>query len=201
MKILEIKKPNFPEIKIIRYERFSDERGYFTETFRKSNLIPHLSNNFSILQINESYSKENVFRGLHLQYDPPMTKMVRVLEGEIIDFFLDLRPQSKTFGQINGYHLNDNKKEKIGEWIIIPYGFAHGVLFLKEGKIEYLCDASWNPKGELAVNIFDKKVSWSSADEIIKNIFEERKNKLIMSEKDKRGVSLEEAKKILLNLL
>lgn len=197
MKILEIKKLNFPEIKIIRYERFLDERGYFTETFRNNDLASHLPKNFSILQINESYSKENVFRGLHIQYKPPMVKMVRVLEGEIIDFFLDVRVQSSTFGQINGYHLKNDKKEKIGEWILIPYGFAHGVLFLKEGKIEYLCDASWNPQGELSINIFDKNIRWSFIDKKIKKIFKERKDKLIISKKDKMGVSLDEAKKIL----
>ena len=201
MKILEIKKLNFPQVKVIRYQKFADERGYFTETFRESDLQPNLLENFSVKQINESYSKTNVFRGLHLQHQPPMSKMIRVLEGEIIDFFLDIRPASKTFGQINGYHLKAQKKYPWGEWIFIPSGFAHGVLFLKEGKIEYLCDTSWNPKGELSVSIFDKDILWSFADQKIKKIFDQRKNKLILSEKDKKGVSLVQAKNILRSIL
>ena len=201
MKILEIKKLNFPQVKVIRYQRFADERGYFTETFRQSDLQPFILKNFSVKQINESYSQANVFRGLHLQYQPAMSKMIRILEGEIVDFFIDIRPASKTFGQINGYRLKAKKNFNWDEWIFIPFGFAHGVLFLKEGKIEYLCDTSWNPEGELAVNIFDKNISWSFADERIKKIFAERKNKLILSEKDKKGVSLEEAKNILRSIL
>lgn len=197
MKILEIKELNFPEVKIIRYQRFEDQRGYFTETFRQSDFEPFLPKNFSVKQINESYSKKNVFRGLHLQYNPPMAKMIRVVEGEIIDFFIDLRPSSRLFGQINGYHLKADKNKKIDKWIFIPFGFGHGVLFLKEGKIEYLCDASWNPKGELSVNLFDKQIYWTFADQKIKRIFNQKKNKLILSEKDKQGISLKEAKKIL----
>lgn len=192
MKILNIQSTLIPDVKIIRYQRFTDNRGYFTETFRRSDLEKFLPD-FKVSQINESYSKKFVFRGLHLQYQPKMAKMVRVIEGEIIDFFLDLRKNSPTFGKIGSFRLTHENQNGEGEWIFIPHNFAHGVLFLKEGRIEYLCDSSWNPQGELAVNLFDKKINWNLSNQEIKKIVFDNKEKLIISDKDKQGLSLDKA--------
>jgi dTDP-4-dehydrorhamnose 3,5-epimerase len=200
MKIIEVKPTIFPEVKIIRYQRFADERGYFTETFRQQQWLQAVDN-FKIEQINESHSKPNVFRGLHLQYQPAMGKIVRVVEDEVYDFFLDLRPHSKNFGKLGVYHLVEDKTQAIGEWIYLPFGFAHGVYFPSGGTIEYLCNASWNPNGELSVSIFDQTIDWSLIDPKIKKIFFEEKEQLIISEKDKQGVSLEKAKDILVQFV
>ncbi len=194
MKILEIRDLSFFEVKIIRYQRFRDHRGYFTETFRESDLKKFLPR-FKISQINESYSKKFVFRGLHLQYQPKMAKMVRVIEGEIIDFFLDLRKNSSTFGKISAHRLTYETQNGVGEWIFIPHYFAHGVLFLKEGRIEYLCDTSWNPQGELSVNLFDKEIKWNLCPEEIKKIVFDNQKKIILSDKDQQGLSINQAVK------
>jgi dTDP-4-dehydrorhamnose 3,5-epimerase len=196
MKIIEVKPTTFPEVKIIRYQRFADERGYFTETYRQQQWLEAVDN-FKVEQINESHSKPSVFRGLHLQYQPVMGKIVRVVEDEVYDFFLDLRPYSKNFGKLGVYHLVEDKTQAIGEWIYLPFGFAHGVYFPSGGTIEYLCNASWNPKGELSVSIFDQTIDWSLIDPKIKKIFFEEKEQLIISEKDKQGVGLEKAREIL----
>lgn len=197
MKILKVESLSIPEVKIISYQRFSDNRGYFTETFRQSDLGNFLPRDFKVIQINESYSKKFVFRGLHLQYQPKMAKMVRVIEGEIIDFFLDLRKKSPTFGKISAYRLTYEKKNGEGEWIFIPHYFAHGVLFLKDGRIEYLCDAAWNPQGELSVNLFDQKIDWNLCYQDIKKMIFDNKNQLIISDKDKQGLSVKQAVEII----
>ncbi len=193
MKILNIQSLSIPDVKIIRYQRFTDNRGYFTETFRQSDFENFLPKDFKVIQINESYSKKFVFRGLHLQYQPKMAKIVRVIEGEVIDFFLDLRKNSSTFGKIGACQLTHENKNGEGEWIFIPHYFAHGVLFLKEGRIEYLCDASWNPQGELSVNLFDKEINWNLCSDEIKKMVFPNKKKLIISEKDQKGLSVNQA--------
>lgn len=197
MKILKIESLSIPEVKIIHYQRFSDNRGYFTETFRQSDLGNFLLKDFQVIQINESYSKKFVFRGLHLQYQPKMAKMVRVIKGEVIDFFLDLRKDSPTFGKISVYRLTLENKNGEGEWIFIPHYFAHGVLFLKEGQIEYLCDASWNPQGELSVNLFDKKINWNLCNQKVKKMIFDNKDELIISDKDRQGLSINQAVEII----
>ncbi len=193
MKILNIQSLSILDVKIIRYQRFTDNRGYFTETFRKTDLENFLPKDFKVIQINESHSKKFVFRGLHLQYQPKMAKMVRVIEGEIVDFFLDLRKNSSTFGKIGAYRLVSENKNGEGEWIFIPYHFAHGVLFLKEGRIEYLCDTSWNPQGELSINLFDNEINWTLCSEKIKKLVFSNQKKLIISEKDQQGLSINQA--------
>lgn len=189
MKILEIKPLFFPEVKIIKFARFDDHRGYFAETYRFGQLeefIPDLK----IKQVMESHSKKGVLRGFHLQYDPPMGKLVRTVEGEMIDFFLDLRPNSKTFGKIAGYRMPSAWEDNWDQWIWIPPGFAHGNLYLKESTIEYFATATYNPQGEIGVCPLDENINWSCCDKEIKNIFDQYKDKAIISEKDKNGLTV-----------
>lgn len=194
MKILEIKSLVFPEVKVIRFARFADERGYFTETYRFAQLeqiIPQLK----IKQVMESHSKKGVLRGFHLQYNPPMGKLVRTVVGEMIDFFLDLREGSRTFGFIGGYQMSSDWRDEYNQWIWIPPGFAHGNLYLKESTIEYFATEIYNPQGEAGVYPLAEDINWSYCDKNIKKIFDQYKKKAILSEKDKKGLTIKEWKK------
>ena len=92
---------------LLEYEKFRDERGYFTEHFRESDFYKYdFMKNFRIMQTNESFSKKGVFRGLHFQWHSPMGKLVRLISGHIIDFALDIRKDSATFGKIIGNNYN-----------------------------------------------------------------------------------------------
>lgn len=198
MKILDVKSLIFPEIKIIKFHRFTDGRGYFTETYRFRELeqiIPDLK----IKQVMESHSRQWVIRGLHLQYNPPMGKLVRTIEGEMIDFFLDLRPKSKTFGYIGAYHMPSNWNDNFDQWIWIPPGFGHGNLYLKESTIEYFATAIYNPKGEAVIYPLSKDINWNQCNKKIREIVKKNQNKLIISEKDKQGLSIAEFKKLTKN--
>ena len=189
MKILEIKSLVFPEVKVIRFSRFTDERGYFTETYRFAQLekiIPQLR----IKQVMESHSKKSVLRGFHLQYDPPMGKLVRTVVGEMIDFFLDLRKESKTFGFIGAYQMPSSWTDEYDQWIWIPPGFAHGNLYLKETTIEYFATEIYNPQGEVGIYPLAEDINWSYCDKTIKKIFDQFKEKIILSEKDKKGLTV-----------
>ena len=89
----------------IAYKKFSDSRGYFFELYNKKKI----KKNFK--QVNISYSKKNVIRGLHYQLKKPQEKFVTVLKGKILDVCIDLRNNSKTFGQYKFFKLEENKKK------------------------------------------------------------------------------------------
>jgi dTDP-4-dehydrorhamnose 3,5-epimerase len=194
MKILEIKSLVFPEVKVIRFARFYDNRGYFTETYRFQQLeevIPELK----IKQVMESHSKKGVLRGFHLQFNPQMGKLVRTIVGEMIDFFLDLRKDSKTFGFIAGYHMPSNWNDDFDQWIWVPPGFAHGNLYLQESTIEYFATATYNPQGEIGIYPLAEDINWSFCDKNIKNIFDNYKKNALLSDKDKKGLTINQFKK------
>ena len=191
MKILEVLPTVFDEVKLIKFARFVDNRGYFTETYRFSQLeevIPDLK----IKQIMESHSKKWVLRGLHFQYDPPMGKLVRTVVGEMIDFFLDIRPNSKTFGKIGAVKMPSSWDDDFDTWIWVPFGFAHGNLYLEESTIEYFATATWNSSSEVGINPLSKDIDWNLVDKEILNIFKNNQEKFIISEKDKGGVNLKD---------
>jgi len=194
MKIIKVLSTVFPEVKIIKFARFTDHRGYFTETYRFSQLeevIPDLK----IKQVMESHSKKWVLRGFHFQYDPPMGKLVRTVVGEMIDFFLDIRPNSKTFGKIGALRMPSSWEDNFDTWIWVPFGFAHGNLYLEESTIEYFATATWNPLSEVGINPLSDDIDWSLVDKKIVDIFKNNRDKFIISEKDKKGLTLKDWQK------
>lgn len=195
MEVLEIKSLSIPEIKIIRFARFLDHRGYFAEHFRKSDLLnqPDLSflKNIEFQQANESYSKAKVIRGLHFQWNPYMGKLLRCLQGQLLDFGLDIRKNSATCGKIIGYQLKADKKRDYDEWIWLPPGFAHGVVFPEESLIEYFCSGEYNPACEACISPLSKDLDWSLCEANLKKTFEEIISSTdLISEKDKKGLTL-----------
>jgi len=185
-----------PEIILIAYERFSDSRGYFTETFRTSDIHKILTNkthgSLTFSQGNESFSKKGTIRGLHFQWNPFMGKLVRVIDGSMVDFALDIRIGSPTLGKIIACQLKTYYKQSIGEWIWIPSGFAHGGYFLEDSVIEYLCTGEYNSLCETGISIFSDTVDWSFVDKELFNMVPHKYSlSLLMSDKDRKNMTLE----------
>ncbi len=196
MKIVDVKSLEIPEIKVITYQRFKDERGYFTETYRKSEFENNEQTPFlkgvDFTQVNESFSKKMVFRGFHFQWNSFMAKMLRVINGNVIDMAIDIRPNSPTFGKIVGYELKTDLEQENCEWIWVPVGFAHAVLFLEDSTIEYFCTGQWAPDTERCISPQSKDIDWSLMDKEVKsNIEKVIRDGLIINEKDKNGLTLE----------
>ncbi|MEZ4909493.1 MAG: dTDP-4-dehydrorhamnose 3,5-epimerase [Saprospiraceae bacterium] len=132
---------------------WGDDRGYFFESFNASTLPVELKN-IHFVQDNEAKSVKGVIRGLHYQKgDAAQSKLVRCVEGEILDVIVDLRPDSLTYGQHISVILNDITKKQL----FVPRGFAHGYIVLSETAVfAYKCDNYYNPSQEGGIHYLDK---------------------------------------------
>ena len=192
MKIEKIKSLLIDDVKVIRFSKFNDFRGYFTEIYNKKDFlkIPDF-NNFEFQQVNEAFSFENTFRGLHFQWNPFMGKLVRLIYGRLIDFALDLRPNSKTYKNIVAYDVQCTKE--YCEWIWVPPGFAHGAWLLNNSMIEYFCSGTYNPNCEKTISLWANDINWDLCDEDIKNkILNIDKTTLNIKQNDINGLSINE---------
>ncbi len=195
MKILEIKELEIPDVKVIRFARFRDERGYFTEHYRKRDFLGSEINALEgkeLLQGNESFSKKNVMRGLHFQWNPYMGKLVRTISGHMIDVVLDIRKDSPTYGKAIAYDMPASEEGDYEEWIWVPPGFAHGNFFLENTTIEYFCTGEYSPKFESGISPLSEDLDWSLCNKELREKFENLKESLIISDKDKNAQSLSE---------
>ena len=169
------------EVKLLKLLNHSDNRGDFCETFNSRNFVKcGISTKF--IQDNQSFSKSKyTFRGIHLQLKPyQQSKLLRVVKGGIIDFVIDLRPNSITFG----------KKIKIKMYdadnfiVFIPAGFGHAFLTLENKTIvNYKVSKYYSPKHSKTIIYNDKEINLKIDNKII--------NKLILSDNDKKGISLD----------
>jgi len=197
MKILAINSLPIPEIKIIRFARFLDQRGYFTEYFRKSDLHQYPGFGFfqknELVQANQSYSKKDTIRGLHFQWNPFMGKLVRVITGSMIDIILDIRKGSPSYGKILMYEMTASWELDYDEIIWVPPGFAHGNLFLKDSIIEYLCTGEYNPNCEAGISPLAEDIDWSLCNKELKTIFDRVSSETaLITTKDRNGFSCNE---------
>jgi len=192
MKILDIKALEIPALKVIRFARFADHRGYFSEHFRKSDLAQFdFHRGVEFFQCNESYSRARTIRGLHFQWNPHMGKLVRTLSGRMVDLALDIRKSSPTFGKIFAYDMPADITSEFGEWIWIPPGFAHGNYFDRESRIEYFCSGEYNPACEAGISPMAGDIDWSLCDSQLKKGFDSiAAEGPLMSEKDRKGHTL-----------
>jgi dTDP-4-dehydrorhamnose 3,5-epimerase len=196
MKIISVTDLPLRDVKVIRFGRFVDQRGYFTEPFRRSDVDarPDLESlkGQAFVQTNESHSRPNVVRGLHFQWDPFMGKLVRTLYGHMVDIVLDLRKGSPTLGKGIMYDMPSNAAADWSEWIWVPPGFAHGNFFLSESGIEYYCTAEYNQSGESAVSPLSPDIDWSLCDPAHKRRFDALiASVAVMSDKDRQANSLQ----------
>ncbi|MCF0207630.1 MAG: dTDP-4-dehydrorhamnose 3,5-epimerase [Bacteroidales bacterium] len=160
------------DLKIIEPTLFGDSRGYFFEAWNKA-AFDAAGIDFTPLQQNESSSSYGVVRGLHYQLAPyAQAKLVRCVEGEVMDVAVDLRRNSPTFGQHFSVVLSAENKRQF----FIPRGFAHGFSVLSEKAIfSYMCDNLYNKSAERGIIFNDKtfNIDWKVPTD-----------KMILSEKD-----------------
>ena len=197
MKILSCTPLAIADVKVVRFARFCDERGYFSEHFRASDFASHPELAQAIplpfVQCNEAFSKRGTLRGLHFQWQPKMGKLVRALHGLLVYFALDIRPGSATFGQIIGYDLPALRDRDYAEWIWIPPGFAHGTLLPEETVIEYFCTAAWNPAAEAGISPLAPDLDWSLCDPSLRALYKEiTASGPLLADKDRHAPTLTE---------
>jgi len=154
-----------------------DHRGYFMETWRKSEL-ESLGIKTGFVQDNQSRSVQKTLRGLHYQLDHPQAKLVRVIAGEIFDVVVDLRKNSKTFAHWVGETLSAENRKQL--WV--PAGFAHGFYVLSEfAEIVYKCTEYYYPEDDRSLlwNDPELAIQWPLLDQ-----------QPLLSEKDRTAVPL-----------
>ncbi len=142
--IMKFTRASIPDVVICEPLVHGDERGYFFESFRQDKLNAFLGFSVKFVQDNESLSSKGVLRGLHYQLPPyAQSKLVRVIEGEVLDIAVDIRKGSETFGQHVAVILSgENKKQ-----LFIPRGFAHGFVVLSDSaKFAYKVDNYYSPE-------------------------------------------------------
>jgi dTDP-4-dehydrorhamnose 3,5-epimerase len=149
MKIIET---GFKGLIVIKPTIYPDSRGYFFESFNQV-AFQNAGILFSPIQDNESKSSKGVIRGLHYQLKPfDQAKLIRVVEGKILDVALDIRKESLTFGKWYGIELDSETKHQV----FIPRGFAHGFSVLSDiAVIQYKCDNRYNPQYERGIDLND----------------------------------------------
>ena len=170
---------SLPGVVILEPRVFGDERGFFLESYNEK-AFAALGIREQFVQDNHSGSRRNVVRGLHYQIKQAQGKLVRVVEGEILDVAVDVRRSSPTFGGWEAVRLSSQNKRML--WI--PVGFAHGFRVISESaQVLYKATDYYAPEHErtLAWNDPDLKIDW------------ELDGEPIVSAKDQRGVALRDA--------
>lgn len=162
-----------------------DSRGYFMESFNEKTFQDGVEQSVKFVQDNQSFSSKGVLRGLHYQSgEHAQAKLVRVLQGEVLDVAVDIRPESETYGQYVAEVLSAENQRQL----FIPRGFAHGFLVLSEtATFFYKCDNFYNKESEggIIYNDAQLNIDWQLKQE-----------ELLISEKDTQLPELNNAKKV-----
>lgn len=179
-------KTSIKDVWILEPKVFEDARGYFVETWRESDFNEHIGHEVRFVQDNQSKSSLGVLRGLHFQKgEASQAKLVRVLQGRVVDVAVDLRQDSPTFGKYVMVELSEENMRQL----FIPRGFAHGFQVLSDTAVfTYKVDNRYAPEAECSIRYNDPTIGieWPITDPA----------KVVLSEKDlKHAVSFEEAEK------
>lgn len=157
---MKFTKLEIPDVILIEPLVYNDDRGYFTETYKQNELDEFLGRSLNFCQENETKSSYGVLRGLHYQLNPhAQTKLVRVTQGAVLDVVVDLRKDSPNFGKHISVELSEDNKRQL----LIPAGFAHGFVVLKDNtKFLYRVDNYYNPESErgIAFNDPELRIDW-----------------------------------------
>ncbi|MBQ3070241.1 MAG: dTDP-4-dehydrorhamnose 3,5-epimerase [Tidjanibacter sp.] len=178
---MNVIKTDIEGVVVIEPKVFGDERGYFFESFNAERFFAETGIDVAFVQDNESRSKRGVLRGLHFQREPyAQAKLVRVVQGRVIDVAVDIRPGSPTFGKYVATELSGENHRQM----FIPKGFAHGYVVLEDDTVfQYKCDDYYHPESEAGIAWNDPQIGieWPlSEDEII------------LSDKDRKHLTLKE---------
>lgn len=168
------------DVLIIQPQVFGDQRGFFLESFNQEKFCQETALDVEFVQDNHSRSVQNVLRGLHYQVQKPQGKLIRVVEGEILDVAVDIRRSSPTFGQwVSCYLSAENKKQ-----LWVPPGFAHGFLVVSEvAEVLYKATDYYAPQ-------YERSIRWDDPDlSIAWNL----DGTPILSSKDQAGALLKNA--------
>lgn len=179
-------KTEIPDVWVCEPKVFADARGYFMETWRASDFNEHIGHEVNFVQDNQSMSSRGVLRGLHFQKGEfSQAKLVRVLQGTVVDVAVDLRQSSPTFGKYVMVELSAENKRQL----FIPRGFAHGFQVLSDTAVfTYKVDNIYAPQAECSIRYDDPKIgiAWPITNP----------QELLLSEKDlQQAVSFDEAEK------
>lgn len=170
---------------IIEPKIINDERGYFMESFNETTFEKGIGQKVHFVQDNQSFSSKGVLRGLHYQVgEHGQAKLVRVLQGEVLDVAVDIRTDSETFGQYEAVLLSGENQTQF----FVPRGFAHGFLVLSDtATFFYKCDNFYNKASEGGIIYNDETINidWQFPSE-----------KLLISEKDLVQPILKSARKV-----
>lgn len=172
-------KQSIPDVIVIEPNLHGDARGYFMETFRQDLFEAAVGHTVNFVQDNESMSSKGVLRGLHFQLAPhAQSKLVRVIEGRVLDVAVDIRVGSPHFGQYVAVELTaDNKKQ-----LFVPRGFAHGFVVLSEtATFAYKVDNYYSPECDRGIAFNDPQlnINWRLSNE-----------QLMLSDKDTKQLNL-----------
>lgn len=178
---MEYIKTSIEGVWVIEPQVFKDARGYFMETWKQADFDKNIGRHVEFVQDNESHSSYGVLRGLHMQAGEwSQAKLVRVIQGKVLDVAVDVRKGSKTFGKYVAVELSEDNKRQF----FIPRGFAHGFLVLsEEATFVYKVDNVYAPQSEVCIRWNDPTIGidWPIDRE-----------QVLTSEKDLKGISLKE---------
>jgi len=176
---------SIPDVLLIEPTVHGDSRGYFMESFRQDLLNDFLGYEVNFVQDNESKSAKGVLRGLHYQLPPyDQAKLVRVIEGRVLDVAVDIRQSSPTFGQYVSKELSSDNHHQL----FIPRGFAHGFVVLSESAVfAYKVDNYYSPNDDRGIAFDDPEID---IDWVLKS------DELQLSDKDKSHPVLSKAKEL-----
>lgn len=179
---MEILKTPLKDCFIIKPNVFKDERGLFYETYNEKTFKKYTGLDVDFVQDNQSASTKGVLRGLHFQRgEMAQAKLVRVVKGKVLDIVVDIRKESKTFGQSFSIVLDDVNHLQL----FVPRGFAHGFITLSENSVfAYKCDNFYDKasEGGIIYNDATLALDWHLSEE-----------EFIISEKDRELPTFEEA--------
>jgi dTDP-4-dehydrorhamnose 3,5-epimerase len=152
--VIEVTKTPLSGVVIVKTRVFGDKRGFFMETFNQQRFESvGLPSNF--VQDNHSRSSKGVLRGLHYQFPQWQGKLIRTLSGSIFDVAVDIRPDSRTFGQWFGLELNDENRLQL----YVPPGFAHGFATLSDtADVAYKCTSLYKLEDEGCISWNDPEI-------------------------------------------
>ena len=171
------------DVIVIEPKVHGDSRGYFTETFRQDKLEEFLGYRVNFCQDNESKSTKGVLRGLHYQLAPyAQTKLVRVIQGCVLDVAVDIRKGSPTFGQHVSVELSAENKRQL----FVPRGFAHGFVVLEEDTVfAYKVDNYYSPQNDRGIFFNDEAlgIDWILKSDML-NLSDKDKNQPLLNETD-----------------
>ena len=131
---------------IFEHPIFTDSRGFFMEVFRQEKFLI-----WEFPQVNLSFSRSNVVRGMHFQKKNPQAKLIHVISGHVVDCVIDLRKQSETFSQMEVFDL------KPGTSVVVPEGFAHGFGTKMPSYFLYMCSEYYDPDSDAGLSPLDPK--------------------------------------------